>query len=588
MSVIVSARVWTLAPVRQGAFACTNPWLVDLPTTSKSTAADAPICIHTYPYRGANLRGQMNAIVKSVATAKHVRPVHRRKPVGGTTLSGLSSNAKRARSATIVQARARCLLCRRDFQRQRDAAVVIQLALRKKRMRLAWAEAAVALADDDPDHVAAVQFVTFFLAMKESPLTAKALAANYFTPGFVDERHLPEGLAITKGTPQYLSGIRLIPPRQDTTLVYVPPRVALFQDTKAREKSASILVEYEACLGGSSDVRFEFTLVNYKGETRMSKRRMVVLEPPDVEMSTGKHDTVASPLEDKLRTSFTTLDVDCSGSLSLREVATATELVGLHFSKQDLAQQLRLDPETVTDESLLDLQAFNRAVRKDRALEVEAGLQPSDIAHRPLLLDVLPLVSRSLAAHQVVEGCLREGKERNAQVERANTNLEGTRRQGELTTVEMLALMHLRQPHRSVRSRITPDGDAMHGQEEGTTLSRPGWLRSSRSESQVCRVPASTLPPINEQPAAKVQRVPAIFRSLSEPRVRGTSRRAASPKSTRGLPPIVSITGLVAALPPQESSATKRARGAQRERPSRRSHELVSSRIADRRRTPWS
>lgn len=112
---------------------------------------------------------------------------------------------------------------------------------------------------------------------------------------------------------------------------------------------------------------------------------------------------------DSLRRSFAVLDVDGSGGLSLRELRQAMHSCNMHRLREHLNEAELKDQLKGLS---FDVHGGFHLTNLEKVLEQDAVLNASGIEYeRPLLFDVLPLVSRTFDAHRTVETCLREQAE---------------------------------------------------------------------------------------------------------------------------------------------------------------------------------
>ena len=282
------------------------------------------------------------------------------------------------------------------FSRQRTSARVIVRAMQQ---RYSVQQPSSSL-HEPLEHLAALRLVNSLLAGRLRDVVENP--TQYFTFGFVDEVRLPGkgNHYTTSGIAEF--GLRLrkfgLPP--PATCVYVPPRV-----TRATEPNPAsglpthtVVIEYQAC-AELTDVRVEHTVQvpvgGSEGASRIARRLTVPLEP----LSGG-----ASPVPSEWMSPSPSPAMASHSDLSIGQIASAYELIGVHVSRCDLKTKLGAQ-----ESGGVSLHEMNATVRRQDALE-SAGVDQS--TNRNPLFDLFPLMSRSFDAHHTVECALRESKER--------------------------------------------------------------------------------------------------------------------------------------------------------------------------------
>lgn len=427
---------------------------------------------------------------------------------------------------------------------------------------------------EKPEELAALRVVNRLLAIEEEPSKCQRSAPEYVTTDFVDELNLPGQRSMTRGIGQYIAKAEMRS-KQPITTVYVPPHVAR---AETGHKGSLIIVENEVCLGGMSDVRMVFdVLVKVAdGHPRISRR---IIEP----MASLTEDSAdrARPRhkEHLLRKSLATLDVDASGHLSMEEIVTASELVGLRFEKRQLANELLLT-EAMGDNGTFELHEIDAVVKQQQIL-TEAGFEQLD---RPLLFDVLPLVARTFEAHIAIEKCFRDAKDREERFEQQRMKERRMALNGRQPGQGRLR--HLATLNRASNLFLPPLGGSQRPNPLSTAV--PG-TRKQQARSRLLEPTASTrrISTATDESQARAANGPALRAAISHPNLARKPlppvRTLTATTSMRGFPPVLSSTGLIAALPVQTHA--ERMEVFDR---SRRSADPLSTRIAVRPRTPWS
>jgi len=240
-----------------------------------------------------------------------------------------------------------------------------------------------------------------------------------------------------------------------------------------------------------------------------------------------------------------------------------------------------------------------RAVSQQHALE-DAGIESFD---RPLLFDVLPLVARTFDAHLAIEKCFRDAQDREEKFEQRRMK----ERRKSIEGGRQAAIPGMRSVFRraSVKNRglelIQEQQQQQQQQQQGRRRQqqqRQGYRLhpidsahvslSAQADQPISKATRSShlsfVPPGSVHlPGGGAQMLSPSVSAPNFKRQRLPPLRSLTPgKNVRGLLPLRSSTGLVAALPVQ-TYAERMAIFAC----SRQSAAPVSRRLAARPRTPW-
>ena len=320
---------------------------------------------------------------------------------GGTARADL----REARSAAVaIQARARGQAVRTMCAQRARHALVIQ---RVERGRIARK---VVNAREGALHARAYHLIAELLAVQEGPSSAPRIAHHYLCNDFVDEVEMSNFKGAVRGVREYLQ----------TAMVRKPPmvkevRVPLWVVRSSIGKTGKVETTLEREVRYAQhdgDVRVEYKVRHGAQPSldricwRRTAQRQPALAGPDLEDVQSPR-----PASSHLFESFSKLDVDGSGHLSIAEIVSASNLVGLSFDRNELTRQLLMADHD--RDGTFELHELRAILKKDRALE-RSGIENHE---RPIIFDVLPLVARSFDAHQAVDNCIKAAvarEEKNA------------------------------------------------------------------------------------------------------------------------------------------------------------------------------
>ena len=392
------------------------------------------------------LQAHGRGVVARTRTRNHLKLKQAAATVIATRIRGAAARTELRRgkqAATTIEARVRSMAERKKYKSLRSAAIMIESTLRSRADLLTYEkqrESAVRLQcarrahiarkrvarlrwhreqGNDLSHLEALELVQRLLDLNESPTSAPKVASECLADDFVDDFNLPGlGERTTHGIGAYLQEAMMRTPLH-IICVDVKPWA-----TRSATMGGSLhtFVEHDVRLSGNTRLRIEYTVRHAaRGELRplISRRSTFALEtakrliPAASASAPSSNDTSRSARHSEergvehLRSCFAKLDGSGSGHLSIREIASATSLVGLRFDERELHQDLLT--QDADGDGTFELHELDTVLRRNQRLQRSDLVSHTD---QPFIFDVLPLAARTFDAHAAVNAALQGAQER--------------------------------------------------------------------------------------------------------------------------------------------------------------------------------
>lgn len=299
----------------------------------------------------------------------------------------------KTRALVRIQTSARGRLARKAYKKKKAAAVTIQRADRRR-----------ALKHDDANKVGTLNVIVIKNLIRKLESGNQTQFRNHLADDFDYERQMGGHAVRSRSLVEFLNSPFGKRPLPKPSKVYTPLQ-PLGNEMVIRE------VRYAL-----TDVKEAFTIRRFSsGRPPLVCRHSTIQldeppePPPDAEAGAAGHQRLSEAARQdltslaSLRRSFSVLDVDGSGHLSLDELRRAMRTCGLTMSERELKEQLHGLP--IDASGGFELTSLDTVLRQDAVL-VASGI---DYA-RPVIFEMLPLISRTFDAHYTVEARLREAR----------------------------------------------------------------------------------------------------------------------------------------------------------------------------------